>query len=221
MHCCLFPKLSLSKKVNYEFDLVTFWHQALWRHKASHCFYEVFNDFVSVFKKLLLGKDAPRMSYQATKFLDRKGTLEQMENYSVIIIFGCKKNLSFLPCHITDKMFVTEITRQYNYWLHFFLEKRKNQFIPLSWKVEDFMFRNINKIDEFTGHFNNLNLRYVERLRGFDPIGIFLEHLLAIDFSRSFIHTYLNEDKDNDENTLAPHDGDVETLQSTTELYKQ
>jgi hypothetical protein len=34
------------------------------------------------------------MSGQATKFLDRKGTLEQMENYSVIMIFGSKEN----PC---------------------------------------------------------------------------------------------------------------------------
>jgi hypothetical protein len=34
-HCCSFPKLSLSKKINYEFDPVTFWYQDLWRHKAS------------------------------------------------------------------------------------------------------------------------------------------------------------------------------------------
>ena len=79
-YCCLFPKLSLSKKVNYEFNPLTFWYQALWRHKASHCFYEVFNDFVSVFKDLLLGKDAPWMSGQLTKFLDWKGTLERKEN---------------------------------------------------------------------------------------------------------------------------------------------
>ena len=90
-HCCLFPKLSVSKKVNCEFDPVTFWYQALWRHKASHCFYEVFNDFVLVFKDLLLGKDAPQMFDQETKFLDRKGTLEPMDNYTVIRIFGSKE----------------------------------------------------------------------------------------------------------------------------------
>jgi hypothetical protein len=115
VHCCSFSKLSLSKKINYEFDPITFWCQALWRHKASHYFYEVFNDFVSVFKDLLLGKDAPLMSGQATKFLDRKGTLEQKENYSVRMVFGSKENHAFLPCHITDKMFVTEIARQYNH----------------------------------------------------------------------------------------------------------
>jgi hypothetical protein len=34
------------------------------------------------------------------------------------------------------------------------------------------------------------------------------------------IHT-LNEDRDNDDNTPSPDAGDLETLQSTTELYKQ
>jgi hypothetical protein len=55
------------------------------------------------------------MSDQESKFLDRKGTLEQMENYNVIRIFGSKENLSFLPCHISDKMFVAEIARKYTY----------------------------------------------------------------------------------------------------------
>jgi hypothetical protein len=71
------------------------------------------------------------MSGQETKFLDRKGTLEKKENYSVIMIFGSNKNYAFLPCHIIEKMFVTKISRQYNYLLHFFHGKRKKQFIPL------------------------------------------------------------------------------------------
>jgi hypothetical protein len=117
--------------VDLSFDPVTFWHDTLWRHKASHCFYEVFNGFVSVFKDLLLGKDAPRMSGHTSKVLNKKGTLEKKENHSLLMIFGSKENLAFLPCHITDKMFVAEITRQYNHWLHFFHYKKKKQFIPL------------------------------------------------------------------------------------------
>jgi hypothetical protein len=70
---------------------------------------------VSVFKVLLLGEDDPCISDQATKFLDRKGTLEQMDNYTVIKIFGSKEKPVLLPCHITNIMFVTEIARQYNY----------------------------------------------------------------------------------------------------------
>jgi hypothetical protein len=98
MHCYMFPKLSVSKKVNCEFDPVTFWYRALWRHKASHLFYEGFNDFVSIFKYLLLGKDVLQIFENATKFLHKNGTLEQMENYSVIMIFNtlfppvCKNN---------------------------------------------------------------------------------------------------------------------------------
>jgi len=82
--------------------------------------------------------------------------------------------------------------------LHFFHEKRKNQFIHLPWKVGDFIFRNMNKIDEFVGHFHNLNLKYDERVKGFDPSGIFVEHLLEIGFKNSFINIILNEDEDND-----------------------
>jgi hypothetical protein len=129
-HYCQFPNLSICKKVNFEFDPVTFWYQSLWRYTTSLHFYEVFNDFVSVLKDLLFGIDAPRMSAQSSKFLDRKGTLKQMENYNVIRIFGSKENPSFLPCHRSDKMFVTEVARKYNFWLHFFHEKRKNKSIP-------------------------------------------------------------------------------------------
>jgi hypothetical protein len=83
------------------------------------------------------------------------------------------------------------------------------------------VFRNINKIDKFAGHFNNLNLIYDERLRGFEPNEIFVENLLAIGFNNYFIHTLLNEDIDNDENTPSPDASDLDTLQSTNELYKQ
>jgi hypothetical protein len=100
-HCCQFPELSPSKNVNWEFDLVTFWYQALWKHKTSQCFYEVFNGFVSIFKVLLLGEDAPRISEHATNFLDRKGTLEHLDNYSVIRIFG--PIFHNLPCNLLGR----------------------------------------------------------------------------------------------------------------------
>lgn len=137
------------------------------------------------------------MSDQATKFLDRKGTLEKMENYNFIRIFGSKENPSFLPCHISDIMFIVEIARNYTYLLHFFHKKRKKQFIPLPWKCGDFIFRNMIKIDEFMGHFHILNLKYVEKVKGFNPSGIFVEHLLVVGFNNSFMNTILNEDGNN------------------------
>ena len=160
------------------------------------------------------------MSDQASKLLDRKGTLEQMENYKVIRIFGSKENLSFLPCHIIDRMFVAEISRKYTYWFHFFHEKRKKQFIPLSWKVKDFIFENMNKIDEFTCHFHNLNLKYDKKVEGFDPSGIFLEHLLVVGFNNSFVNTILNEDGDTTLGTPSCDTSDLETILNTNESYK-
>jgi hypothetical protein len=104
-YCCQFPKLSICKKVNCEFDPVTFWYQKLWRHKSSLHFYEVFNVFFSVFKGFLFVKYTPGIFAHASKFLDR--TLEQMQNYNVIRIFGCNENNSFLPYHISDTIFIT------------------------------------------------------------------------------------------------------------------
>jgi hypothetical protein len=52
-----FPNLTTSKRVNREIDPTTFWYQELWIDKTSLYFYEVYNDFVSVFKRLLLGKN--------------------------------------------------------------------------------------------------------------------------------------------------------------------
>jgi hypothetical protein len=144
-----------------------------------------------------------------------------MENYNVIRISGSKENPFFLPCHISDIMFVTKITRQYNFWLHFFHEKRKNKFIPLPWKVEDFVFRNMNKIDEFTNHFHNLNLKYAKKIRGFDPNGIFVKQMLKVGFSSSFIHIVLGEEEDNNLGNPTHIVGDLETILSTNKLYKQ
>jgi hypothetical protein len=140
-----------------------------------------------------------------------------MENYSVIRIFGSKENPSFLPCHISHKLFITEIKRKYNYWLHFFHEKRKTKFIPLPWKVGDFVFRNMNKIYEFVGHFHCLNLRYVGRVKGLNPSGIFVEHLLVVGFNNYFINTIMNEDGDNVLGTPTRDTGNLETILNTNE----
>jgi hypothetical protein len=123
LYCFQFPKLTIFKRVNYEIDPVTFWYQAFWRHNTSLYFYEVYKDFILVFKGLFFGKNTPRISDQDNKFLEKKGTIEQMENHSVIRIFCSKENPSFLPYHVSNKLFITEVVRKYNLWLHFFHEK--------------------------------------------------------------------------------------------------
>jgi hypothetical protein len=220
-YCYQFPKLYIRKRVNCELEPVTFWYQAFWRHIDSLYFYEIFNDFVSIFKGLLFGKNAPKISDQANKFLDKRGMLEKMENHNVIRIFGSKENPSFLPCHVSDKMFIMEVRRWYNFWLHFFHEKRKKKFIPLPWKIGDFIFRNIKKIDEFANHFHNLNLKYAEKIKGFEPNGFFVEHMLALGFKKSFIHTVLNQEEDNNLGTPTHNAEDMETILSTNEFFKK
>jgi hypothetical protein len=118
------------------------------------------------------------------------------------------------------RMFVAEIERKYNYWLHFFHENRKNQFLPLPWKVGDFIFINMNKIDEFMSHFHSLNLKYSEKLKGFDASGIFVEHLLVVGFNNYFINVIFNEEGYNASGTHAHDIDDLETILNTNKSYK-
>jgi hypothetical protein len=85
----------------------------------------------------------------------------------------------------------------------------------MPWKVGDFIFKNLNKIDEFVGHFHDLNLKYVERVKGFDPSGIFVEHLLVVGFNNSFINVILNEEEDNVSGNPTRDTDDLETILST------
>jgi hypothetical protein len=79
----------------------------------------------------------------------------------------------------------------------------------------------MNNIDEFASHFHNLNLRYVERVKGFDPREIFLEHLLAVGFNNYFINVILNEDGDSDSGTPTHDTSNLEMILNTNESYEQ
>jgi hypothetical protein len=83
------------------------------------------------------------------------------------------------------------------------------------------VLRNANKIDEFAAHFNNLNLRYDEILRGFDPNKLFLQHLQTLGFDNYFFKKHLTENRNIDDNAPASDVDNLDTLQSTTKLYKQ
>ena len=83
------------------------------------------------------------------------------------------------------------------------------------------MLRNVNKIDKFVADFSNLNLRYVEILRGFNPNKNKLEHLLTLGLENYFCKKHLTENKGTGENALASDVDNLDTLQSTIELYKQ
>jgi hypothetical protein len=90
----------------------------------------------------------------------------------------------------------------------------------LPWKIGDFVLKNMNKIDEFESHFHNLNLKYAEKVKGFDSNRIFVEHILAVGFINSFIHTLLGEEEDNNLGTPTQNASDLEMVLSTNEFYK-
>jgi len=79
----------------------------------------------------------------------------------------------------------------------------------------------MNKIDEFVGQFHKLNLRYVERLKGFNPSKIVVEYILEVGFNNSFINTILNENKENESGTPTLDIVHLETILNTNELDKQ
>jgi hypothetical protein len=176
---------------------------------------------VSIFKVVLLGEDAPRISEQAIGFLDRKGALEHLDNYTDIRIFGSTEIPSLLPCHITDIMFIAEVARQSNYWFHLLQKKKKKQFIPLPWKVGEFVLKNVKKIEEFAVHSNISNLIYVEIIRGFDPYNIFRKNLQTLGIGDCFFKKQLPENRDSGGNAPASDVSYVDIVQSCTKLYTQ
>jgi hypothetical protein len=50
------------------------------------------------------------------------------------------------------------------------MKREKKKFIPLPWKVGDFIFINMNKIDEYVGHFHSVNLKYAKKVKGFNLV---------------------------------------------------
>jgi hypothetical protein len=85
------------------------WYQALWKQKATYHFYEVYNAFVSSFKKLIFRVNTSRLSLEASTFLDKKGNIEKMEHYSVVRIYCSREKPLYLPYYVPDRMFSIEV----------------------------------------------------------------------------------------------------------------
>jgi hypothetical protein len=167
----------------------------------------------------LLGENPPHLFEHATNFLDKKGTVQHLDNYTVIRIFGSMEQPALLPCHITDIIFIAEEACQYSYWFHLFQRKKKKQFIPVPWKIGEFVLKNINKFDDFAAHFSTSNLRYDEHIKGFDPYDIFRQHLHSLGLDNCFVNKHLPKNRDSHRPTSDADD--VETVQSYTKLYMQ
>jgi hypothetical protein len=144
-----FQGLHLSKQVDLMTDPVYTWYLNLWKQREMYHFYEVYNSFLSSFKKLMFGESTSRLSLEATSFLNQRGVVEYNEDYNIIRIYCSHVAPTYLPFYVSDKMFIIEVCRQYRFWVNFFAQRKKKQFIQLPWKVGEIMVKNASKIDEF------------------------------------------------------------------------
>jgi hypothetical protein len=171
----VFKGLHLAKQVNCKIDPVHTWYPALWKQKAMYHFYEVYNSFVSSFKKLIFGSGTSRLSLEVTTFLDKRGSFKAMDHYNIVRIYCSRERPFYLPYYVPDKIFVIEVCKQYRLWAHFFHERRKKQFIPLPWKIGEIILKNVANIDEYAVQFDQFDLKVAEEIKGFDPKSIFHE----------------------------------------------
>jgi hypothetical protein len=221
-YCHVFKGLHLSKQVNSKIDPVQMWYPSLWKQKAMYHFYEVHNAFVSSFKKLIFGSNTSRLSLEATTFMDKKGSFEAMEHFSIIIVYCSRERPSYLPYYVSDKIFVVEVCRQYRFWACFFHEKRKKQFIPLPWRIGEITLRNVVNIDEFSVQFDQFKLKLANEIKGFDPNQLFMNHMIYVGYSISFANTFLFGEEEGDSQnpqalSIEKKQDDIETVISTTE----
>jgi hypothetical protein len=166
--------------------------------KAMYHFYEVNNAFISSFKKLIYGPNTSRLSLEATSFLDKRGSFEAMEHFSIIRIYCSHERPSYLPYYVSDKIFVVEVCKQYRFWAHFFNEKRKRQFIPLPWKIGEMTVKNITHINEISVQFDQFNLKEANEIKGFDPSQLFMKHMTYVRYNVSFANTFLFGEEEGD-----------------------
>jgi hypothetical protein len=79
--------------------------------EVMYHFYEVYDSFISPFKKLMFGNGTSRLTLGMVTFLDKRGSFEAMESYSVIIIYYSQEAPIYLPFYVLDKIFVIEVCR--------------------------------------------------------------------------------------------------------------
>jgi hypothetical protein len=65
------------------------------------------------------------LSIEVAFFLAGKGVFETMDDFSFIRLYDFEEKPSLLPFYMLDKFFVIEVCKQYNFWAHFFNEKKK------------------------------------------------------------------------------------------------
>jgi hypothetical protein len=110
-YCDAFKGLPLAKKVNCKIESIQMWYPALRKQKHAYNFYEVHNDFISSFKRLIYGPNTSRLSLEVAYFLTVKGRFKYMDNFIIIKLYFSHEKLSFLPYYIFDRLFIVEVCK--------------------------------------------------------------------------------------------------------------
>jgi hypothetical protein len=126
-----FQCLHLSKKFDLMTDLVYIWYPYLWKKRSMYHFYEVYNSFLYIFKRLIFRENTSRLSLEAASFLNERGEVEYGEDYNIIGIYYSRVAPIYLSFYVSDKMFLIEVCRQYKLWANLFAYRKKKQFIQL------------------------------------------------------------------------------------------
>jgi hypothetical protein len=121
-------------------------------------------------------------------------------------------------------LLVEEMCRRYKTWAHFFSERIKNQFIPLPWKIGEFIVKNIIHLDELACHFDQLGLKEAKFVKVFESDNKFIAHMDLISCSSHFtkIERFQEEGEDNldiPEIAADQVSDNVKELTSTNEGY--
>jgi hypothetical protein len=138
------------------------------------------------------------LSLEASKFLNKKGSYEKMEHYTMIRLYCSHEKPFYLTYYVSDRMFVIKVARQYKFWVHFFHQKRKKQFIPMPWKIGQILFRGSSKIDEFAVQLDQYNLKFADEIKGFDPNHFFMAHVTFVGYNISLAIAFLFEEEEGD-----------------------
>jgi hypothetical protein len=69
VYCHVFQGLHLSRQVDSKTNPVHTWYPSLWKQKVMYHFYEVYDSFLSSFKKLMFGNNTSRLSLEVDNIL--------------------------------------------------------------------------------------------------------------------------------------------------------
>jgi hypothetical protein len=72
-------------------------------------FYEVYNAFISSFKKHIYGPIKSILYVEETSFLDKRGCIEAMEHFITIMLYYSHEKSSYLSYYVSDKIFFVEV----------------------------------------------------------------------------------------------------------------